>query len=270
MTQPTEGVPDGSRYPAAALGVPTCEQLAAEARSQIQELSSALAARDNVIAYISHELRNSLAPVQLLADHFAVMTDDLRRMPVAAARATALAHKLRCFVTTMSRVAEVADLRRNKLHLEPTDADLVDIAREVCRELAGEAAAGGAELVLDATAPVVGSWDRLRLKQIVANLASNAIRHAVGGRIELEVIARGDQAELVIRDHGPGIDPAMLPRLFEDLDPQRGRRSGGFGIGLWVVKLLIKAMGGSVAVANCPDGGARFCVVVPRGGTAHA
>lgn len=271
MTEPTEGITERSLCPAAAPGVPTCERLVAEARSQqIQELTSALAARDHIIAYICHELRNSLAPVQLLTDHFAVLTDDLQRVPVAAARAAALVHKLRGFVTTIRRVAEIADLRQGELHLEPTTVDLVDIALEVCRELAGEAAAGGAELVLDADAPVVGSWDRVRLKQIVVNLVSNAIRRAGGGRIELGLIARDDQAELVIRDHGPGIDPVVLPRLFDDLDQPRGQRSGPFGVGLWVVKILITAMGGTVAAANHPEGGARFCVVVPRGEIAHA
>ena len=266
MTEPAQRITEGSLRPR----VPTCERPIAEASSQLQERTCALAARDNVIAYISHELRNSLAPVQLLADHFAMLTDDLRGLSAVTARAATLTHTLRGFVTAIGRVAEVADLCRGKLHLEPTAVDLVDIAREVCRELSGEAGAGGAELVLDPGAPVVGSWDRLRLKQIVANLASNAIRHAGGGRIELGVIARDDQAELVIRDHGPGIDPAMLPWLFDGIDPQRSQRSGGFRVGLWVVKILVAAMGGSVAAANCPDGGARFCVVVPRGGFAHA
>jgi signal transduction histidine kinase len=117
-------------------------------------------------------------------------------------------------------------------------------------------------LVVEAGAPVVGSWDRARLVRLVSSLVSNAIRHA-GGRIELRVIDRGDDAEIIVRDHGRGIDPAKLPRLFE-AEPGRPRTPGGFGIGLWIVKTLTSAMRGSVAVNNCPDGGAQFRVILPR------
>jgi signal transduction histidine kinase len=234
-----------------------------DARAQVAELSAALAARDHFIAFVGHELRNALAPALLLIDQFAALVGDPRSSPVLASRASMLTRNLRHFVATINWITEVTDLARGKLRLEPTRLDLVDTVGEVCRALAVEATARGAELVVEAAAPVVGSWDRARLAQLVTNLVANAIRHA-GGRIELRVASRGNDAELVVRDRGPGIDPGLLAQLSDPFHSEYGRR--GDGIGLWVVMTLVAAMRGSVTANNCADGGVRICVVVPRGG----
>jgi signal transduction histidine kinase len=228
------------------------------------DLTTALAARENFVAFVSHELRNALAPAMLLADRFAALAEDPLTSPSVASRAAMLTRNLRRFIATINWVTEVADLSRGVLRLDPTPLDLVETVRDVCRELATEAAVRGAELIVEAVAPVIGSWDRARVVQLVTNLVSNAIHHA-GGRIELRVASRAGDAEIVVRDHGPGIGPGVLTQLADPFHPERNRRPGGVGIGLWVVNTLATAMHGSVTMANCADGGARFCVVVPRG-----
>jgi signal transduction histidine kinase len=232
---------------------------------QVQELAVALAGRDRFIALIGHELRNTLAPMVLLAEQFGTLAEGSHQPGKLLARVAMLTNNLNRLMATIGRIVEVADLRRGKLQLAPSMADLVNVVGEVCGELAREAAAGGSELVIDASAPVIGRWDRARVKQIVANLVINAIRYGGGGRIEISVVAGTCGGELVVRDHGPGIDPAALPYLFEFFEHGRGARPGGLGLGLWVVQTLCSAMGGAVTVENCSDGGARFCVVLPRG-----
>ncbi len=231
---------------------------------EIHELAAALAGRDRFIALIGHELRNSLAPMVLLAEQFGTLAEGSQPPGKLLARVAMLTNNLNKLMGTIGRIVEVADLRRGKLQLAPTTADLVDVVGEVCRELAREAAAGGSELVIDASAPVIGRWDRARVKQIVSNLAINAIRYGGGSRVEISVGAGPDGSELVVRDHGPGIEAALLPHLFE-FDHTTRRRSGGLGLGLWIVQTLCTAMGATVTVENCSDGGARFCVVLPRG-----
>jgi signal transduction histidine kinase len=237
----------------------------AEAQYQIHELTAALAARDSFIALVGHELRNSVAPMLLLAEQFAALVHDPQAPPVVASRAAMLMRYLNKFVTTVDRVAEVGDLRRGRLRLDRTAVDLVEVVDEVCREARREAESAGTELVVESAGPVTGWWDRARVKQIVTNLISNAIRYGGGGRVELTVRDRGDDAELEIRDHGPGIEPVALAHLFDRFDHDRPRRPGGFGIGLWVVKTLCAAMDGSVTADNGSSGGARFCVILPRG-----
>ena len=236
-----------------------------DAQHQIHELTGALAARDSFIALVGHELRNSVAPMLLLAEQFAALVHDPHAPPVVTSRAAMLTRYLNKLVTTVERIAEVGDLRRGSLRLDPIRMDLVEAVDEVCREARREAEAAGARLVVESAGPVTGSWDRGRVKQIVANLISNAIRYGGGGRVELAVRDRGGDAEIVIRDHGPGIEPAALAHLFDGFEHDRARRAGGFGIGLWVVKTLCAAMGGSVTADNGSSGGARFCVVLPHG-----
>lgn len=256
MTELSESSQGAAWQPVA----PTTPPAMAEAQGQIAELTAELAARDHFIAYVSHELRNSLSPLHLLADQCGAPASESPARPAVAPRAAMLRRNLERLLASITWVAELCDLRRGKLYLDPTAVELTELLGEISRELASDAAAWGAELVIEPGPRVAGSWDRARLKQLLTGLVSNAIRHA-GGRIELRAGARNGDAELEIRDHGPGIDPGMLPKLFA-IEPVR--RSSGFGIGLWMVKTLTAAMRGSVVGANCGDGGARFTVILPR------
>jgi signal transduction histidine kinase len=236
-----------------------------ETDSQIQELTDALAMRDSFIGLVGHELRNSIAPMLLLAEQFEALARDPAAPPKVSSRAAMVTRALSKLVTTVDRVSEVADLRRGQLHLEPSPIDLAVVVEEICDNLGREAAAGGATFVREVTGSTIGQWDRIRVKQIAANLVSNAIRHGGGGQIEIGIHGFDHDVELVVRDHGPGIDPAAVARLFDRFDHERSRRVGGLGVGLWVVKTLCTAMRGSVTVENASTGGARFCVVLPRG-----
>jgi len=236
-----------------------------DARQQVHELKAALAARDSFIGLLGHELRNAVAPMLLLAEQFAALADEPSAPPLVVSRVAMLIRNLNRLVATVDRIAEVADLRRGKLRLDPSAVDLVEVAEEVCHEAQREATAGGAVLVIEATGAVTGQWDRTRIKQIIASLVSNAIRYGGGGRVEIGLRGEGGAGEIVVRDHGPGIDLAALPRLFDRFDHERSGRGGGFGIGLWLVKTLCTAMQGTVTATNDSSGGAVFCVALPRG-----
>jgi two-component system OmpR family sensor kinase len=232
---------------------------------QLGEMVAALAARDRFIAVVGHELRNSLAPMSLLAEQFSALAEGSQPPGKVLARVAMLTNNLNKLIATVGRIVDVTDLRRGKVQLTPSSADLVDVVGEVLREAERDAAAVGSALTIDSRGPVVGRWDRARLQQIVANLVGNAIRHGAGSRVELVVRGGPNTGELTIRDHGPGIDADALPRLFDCFDQAPVRRPGSLGLGLWLVKTLCHAMGGTVAAENCIDGGARFCVVLPRG-----
>jgi len=232
---------------------------------ELHELTTALNARDRFIALVGHELRNSLAPMSLLAEQFGTLAEGSQPPGKLLARVAMLTNNLNKLISTVGRIVEVTDLRRGKVQLAPTSADLVEVVTEVCRDSTREAATVGSEITVDSRGPVIGRWDRPRLKQIVANLVGNAIRHGAGSRVELIIRGGAATGELTVRDHGPGIDADALPRLFDCFDQAPTRRPGSLGLGLWLVKTLCHAMGGSVTAENCTDGGARFCVVLPRG-----
>jgi signal transduction histidine kinase len=232
---------------------------------QVVELTQALASRDRFLSLIGHELRNTLAPMMLLAEQFGTLAEGSQPPGKVLARVGMLTNNLNKLMATIGRIVEVADLRRGKVQLAPSTTNLVDVVREVCGEHSREAAAAGAELAFEAAEPVIGRWDRARVKEIASNLMDNAIRYGGGSRVEIAVRNGDGDAELVVRDRGPGIDAAVMPHLFGFFENPARQRPGGLGLGLWIVQTLCIAMGGAVTVENCSDGGARFCVVLPRG-----
>jgi anti-sigma regulatory factor (Ser/Thr protein kinase) len=154
------------------------------------------------------------------------------------------------------------------LQLQPVDAAAV--AREVAETMADELDRAGCALSVRAAATTVGLWDRARLEQIFVQLLSNAATHAPGKPVEVEVVEVGGHAILSVRDSGPGVRPADQRRIFErfvQLGPSRSR--GGCGLGLWMVREHVRALGGTVHVASHLGHGATFLALMPRRGPAR-
>lgn len=116
------------------------------------------------------------------------------------------------------------------------------------------------------TPEVIG--DEARLRQVLANLVANALRHTPDtARITLRVGTVGDYAVLEVADEGPGMDAADAQRVFERFyraDTSRTRASGGTGLGLSIVDSLVRAHGGRVTVITAPGQGCCFRVSLPR------
>src|SRR5262249_36278250 len=113
---------------------------------------------------------------------------------------------------------------------------------------------------------VVGRWDRLRIDQIVTNLVSNAVKYGDGKPIAISVRAVGARAELVVRDHGVGIHAKDHARIFGRFERAvSGRSAGGLGLGLWITREFVLALGGSVGFTSEPGKGSTFVGDLPRG-----
>jgi anti-sigma regulatory factor (Ser/Thr protein kinase) len=110
-------------------------------------------------------------------------------------------------------------------------------------------------------APVVGRWDKSRLDQVVTNLVSNAIKYGDCKPIDVAVEGQKDRAVITIRDRGLGIAPHDHERIFGRFErAASSRHFGGIGLGLWIVKQIIDALGGTVAVESHPGKGSTFTV----------
>jgi len=152
----------------------------------------------------------------------------------------------------------------------PLAADPVDLTRLVI-DAAGDAraAAPGHRWLLDLPAePVTVRGDEARLRQVLANLVSNAGRHTPAGTTVTFTLAQaGPEVVLTVADSGPGIPPAVLPLLFERFargDESRSRAAGSTGLGLSIVEAVVAAHGGRVSVASQP-GATVFTLMLPAG-----
>ena len=222
------------------------------------ELQAAVAARDRFIAAVGHELRNSMAPLVMLADGF---TDP--STPMTERRMQMLSRNLKRLSGILERVTDVAQLRDEKLILARETVDLGALIQDVVAELSAEAAAAKVEFRVEA-ATVPGSWDRARLRQIVFHLVGNAVRHSGGGPVDISLRSDDEHAVLTVADRGRGIDPARRARLFDAFDAAEPSSKGGLGVGLWIVSTLCRHFKGTVSLVEDHAPGACFRVVLPR------
>jgi two-component system sensor histidine kinase BaeS len=102
---------------------------------------------------------------------------------------------------------------------------------------------------------------------VLLNLIANAVRHTTAGEtIATSVVRRGDRVVLTVADAGEGIDPALLPSLFDRFtraDDARGRDTGGAGLGLAICRALVEAHGGTISATSTPGRGATFTIDLP-------
>jgi signal transduction histidine kinase len=166
-------------------------------------------------------------------------------------------------VRTLSRVVDnmlvVSRLLVGGLELRPTPMDLAQVVREEVARVAG-----GESIQVRADTPIVGSWDKEKVAQVVGNLLSNALKFGAGKPVSVEVEQAERVARLIVVDHGVGIDQASTPELFAKFERGVSSRAyGGLGLGLFVVQSIVEAMGGSVRVRSRPAVETRFVVDFP-------
>jgi len=111
---------------------------------------------------------------------------------------------------------------------------------------------------------VEGVWDRVRLEQVITNLIGNALKYGKGKPVELETARDGSSAILRVIDNGIGIEAEDQKKIFERFERARGTREyGGFGLGLWISRSIVEAMGGQISVQSTPRKGSTFTVTLP-------
>ena len=227
--------------------------------------------KNEFLAMLAHELRNPLAPVSMAADL-------LRTVLPHNAQAVEAADIIRRQVSHMTELVEdlvdVSRLTRGLAELEHVPVDMravVAAAMEQAQALVQrQRHTLHARLAPDALF-VIG--DRARLIQVVANLLTNAAKYTPpGGEIVLDLAPHGDTLQIRVADNGIGIEPALLPSVFDlftqgERTPDRSQ--GGLGIGLALVRSLVHMHGGDVRAQSAGSGrGSVFTVVLPRAGDA--
>jgi two-component system OmpR family sensor kinase len=149
--------------------------------------------------------------------------------------------------------------------LEMKAVDLQAIARDAVFD--AHAVAPQRDVKVDAPNPVVVTGDDTRLRQVVGNLMRNALVHTPSATpVEIAVSTENGFARISVADHGPGLRPDEVERIFEPFyraDPSRSRDRGGAGLGLSIVHAVVSAHGGSVRVRETDGGGATFEVELP-------
>lgn len=242
------------------------EELEERVRQRTADLERLLQTRDDFISVAAHELKTPVTSLQLFvegirrgAKNEALSTADLQRR---LDRVSAQCERLDKLVNSLLNITH---LSHAGMVLKQERTELADLVRRVVADHAALANAVGCTVTVEDAAPVVGYWDQLRLEEVLTNLLSNAYKHAPQGPISVSIDTADGTAIVRVKDSGAGIPEADLDRIFEKFMQADcgGPENAGFGLGLWIVKMLVSAMNGTVSVQSRPGEGAEFCVELP-------
>ncbi len=234
--------------------------LAAE-RAARESAERALSARDEFLSIASHELYTPLTSLQLALQ--SVVGGDVdgpraERLLELAERQTGR------LLGLVQDLLDVSRIRAKRLELRRSPSDLAEIARDAGARFASSFAQASTRLSVVADAPVSGVWDGERLDQVVTNLLKNALRHARGGDVVLSVYREGGRAYIAVQDDGPGIPPELCENIFERFErAASSEHHGGLGLGLYIVRQIAEAHGGTATVVSEVGRGSRFLVALP-------
>jgi len=225
-----------------------------------ESLRAADRQKDQMIGVISHEIRNCLGPINGGVGLWKpdVPTNVQGRARDIVQRQTAQ------LTRHVDDLLDLARIRQSTLTLNPARIDVRRPIQDAIEAMQPTFAARQQQLVLsfeDEALPVNG--DRQRLVQVVTNLLSNAVRHTPpGGQIAVATRRTGDHVEIRVADTGPGLPPELRSRLFEPF--VRGVQAGsvGLGLGLHIVREIVKLHGGSIRLEE--TAGAVFTIELPR------
>jgi PAS domain S-box-containing protein len=233
-----------------------------EERLRVVHTQEALRLRDEFLSIASHELKTPLTALQLQLQSLRERVESMDgRVAAKLDRAARSSERLAELVEAL---LDVSRLATGRFELHPRSFELTDAVRDVVERLSEAADRAGCELSLKLNGELPGMWDRLRIEQVLTNLLSNAIRYAAGAPIEVTLSQDGNTAVLEVSDRGPGIAEGALSRIFDRFERASEMwHYGGLGLGLYVVREIVRAHHGMVTVHNRPGGGACFTVRLP-------
>ena len=221
--------------------------------------------RRDFVANVSHELRT---PLTVISGFSETLADD----DIAPEMRKQFANTIHAHTERMQRIVDdLLDLSRlesGRWEAAMSDVDTAKVTEEIAATFRDAALAKG--LTLDVRLDPDASHfraDRTAVRQVLSNLADNAVRHTEQGSVTIFSRSAGDGVRIGVTDTGPGISPEHLPRIFERfyrVDAARGRHTGGTGLGLAIVKHLVDAHRGRLDATSEPGKGTTISAWFPR------
>ncbi|MFA6504611.1 MAG: ATP-binding protein [Treponemataceae bacterium] len=253
-----EGSPSGGRD--------EISELSASFNKMARELEKLEDAKKRIIADVAHELRT---PTTLIRGTIEGMLDGI--FPLDASLLRTVHEETLRLSKLIDTLRELELIESGRMKLEKTEVDIAETAAKAVSLFAAAAQDQGIRLIVDIadSKPRAIQADSFRLDEVVYNLLSNALKYAgSGGRVRLSLADDAESAgvRFSVDDTGPGIPAAEREKIFERFyrtDSSRCSDLGGRGLGLAIVREIVKAHGGSVSVADSDLGGASFIVRLP-------
>jgi two-component system, OmpR family, sensor histidine kinase BaeS len=247
-----------TRVPSPSRGWRPVRQLVRGFNTMVERLERDEDQRRTLLSDVSHELRT---PLSVISGNLEAMIDGVH--PADEAHLGAILEETRVMERLIDdlRTVALSEAGTLPLHREPTDLDL--LVEEVVRSFAGAAGTAGVTVTADVPSDLpILDVDPVRIREVLSNLVANAVRHTPsGGTVVVRGELTADRVVLRVADTGPGIDPDVLPHVFERF--AKGAGSSGSGLGLAIARHLVAAHGGILEVEATGSAGTTFRVTLP-------
>lgn len=243
--------------------------LAIDRARLFQELRQANERKTQFLAMLAHEMRTPLSAVNSAA----YILQEIQVEGRAVKQLETIQRQTANLARLVEDLMDVSRISQGRIELRRELVDLCTLAVQAVQAVQPFIDARGQEITCTIpSGPLAVDADPVRLNQIIVNLLNNAAKYTEpGGRIWLTVEPREEQVTLRIRDSGVGIDPSVLPKLFDlfaQVEPSEAKSHGGLGIGLFLVKRLVDLHGGQIDVRSEGVGaGTEFSVHLPTSGS---
>ena len=228
------------------------------------EAQAASLAKSQFVANISHEIRTPLNGVLGMAQ---VLERDAQS-EAQRERARTIVRSGNALLSVLNDVLDMAKVEAGKLEITAAAFDLAELVGGACESFRDTAAAKGVALDWRVEAAAAGAWmgDAARIRQILLNLVSNAVKFTPAGAVQVVADLAGRAVRIAVTDQAGGIAADKLPHLFEkfsQLDGSATRRFGGTGLGLAISRELAGLMGGDILVDSEEGRGSTFTLFLP-------
>jgi PAS domain S-box-containing protein len=235
-----------------------------EAEAAVHQAERANAAKSDFLAVMSHESRTPLNGVLGMAQ---AMERD-RLSAVQAERLKVIISSGASLLTLLNDILDLSKIEAGMIELSAARFNLSDIAAELDTAYGAIAREKGVGLKITLSPDALGVYegDQARIRQILSNLVSNALKVTEAGDVEVSIRREGEQLTFSVSDSGIGISEDSLPRLFEKFvqaDSSTTRRFGGTGLGLAISRQLAEAMGGTLKAQSRVGEGSAFTLSLP-------
>jgi PAS domain S-box-containing protein len=252
---------DGAVYATGTMGTDITERQRA-----LADAVEASRSKSEFLANMSHEIRTPLNGVIGMTE--LLLSSELS--PQQREYAVTAANSSEALLDVINDILDFSKIEAGKLELDRHDFDLRDAVEDTCDMLAPQAHGKNLELMawIDDDVPTLVGGDRGRLRQVLTNLISNAIKFTEAGEVAVRVRRERDLVRFEVADTGIGISRTAVGRLFDSFaqaDTSTTRRYGGTGLGLTISRQLVELMGGEIGVESTPGAGSTFTFTVRFG-----
>jgi PAS domain S-box-containing protein len=255
--------------------LPFVQDLARRAASTVEnaclyrDAQEAILAREEFLSVAAHELRTPLTALQLSVQRLLRSSEANSLERVAPPMLQGVDRATKRLSALVDYLVDVSPERTASVHLHLGDVDLSQVVREAVAAMEELISISGSEVRVRASGSPVGRWDQWRLEQVVTNLLSNALKFGAKNPVFVTIDGATQEGcvRLEVHDQGIGIPVEEQSRIFERFQRAVSERHyGGLGLGLWLVRRIVEAHGGTIGVTSETGAGTTFAVTLPRSG----